>query len=294
MLPPHRDGAGDAHRGRRTCHRLFSTDYTTEPARAALRARLAAHRIDDPEAAFPFSARLARDGGWSRAHTQRVLEEYRRFLYLAMTAGHPVSPPAPVDEAWHLHLLYTRSYWEDLVPHVLGTPLHHGPTRGGQAETAKFGYWYARTLTSYRTAFGAEPPADIWPSPAAHAAALAPRPHASPATHWIIPKPSLARPAGRIALAAIGLAVLAGCVAAGDNGAFAWLLLVVVMGWTALHGLIRSAVGDDSRLRSGGRKTRSGEAGYGGGCGGGGCGGGDSGGGGDGGGGCGGGCGGCG
>lgn len=130
----------------------------------ALWARLEGFELDAPDAAFDFSARLARENGWSRAHTARVVAEYKRFLALATCAGHPVTPSVAVDQAWHLHLLYTRSYWDDLCGTVLGRPLHHEPTMGGPEESARYQAQYERTLTSYRRLFGAEPPADIWPT----------------------------------------------------------------------------------------------------------------------------------
>jgi len=147
--------------------------YQADPE---LRARIQAFSPDEPGVVFPFSARLAQENGWSREHALRVTREYLRFVYLAMTAGHPVTPSRAVDEAWHLHLTYTRSYWEEMCGRVLGRPLHHEPTRGGAAEEAKFSDWYARTLASYRTAFGEEPPADVWPRPVPEEAA---RPAAS-------------------------------------------------------------------------------------------------------------------
>jgi hypothetical protein len=144
----------------------LSTTESTYRSDPELRARIQAFSPDEPGVVFPFSARLARENGWTREHAGRVTREYLRFVYLAMTAGHPVTPSLPVDEAWHLHLTYTRSYWEEMCGRVLGRPLHHEPTRGGEAEEAKFSDWYARTLASYRTAFGEEPPADVWPRPA--------------------------------------------------------------------------------------------------------------------------------
>jgi len=110
-----------------------------------LRARIEAFSPDEPGIAFPFTARLAQENGWTREHARRVTREYLRFVYLAMTAGHPVTPSRAVDEAWHLHLTCTRSYWEEMCGRVLGRPLHHDPTRGGAEEEAKFADWYART-----------------------------------------------------------------------------------------------------------------------------------------------------
>ena len=120
-------------------------------------------QFDDGEAAFPFAARLARDNGWSKGYTARVISEYRKFAFLAITAGHPVSPSDQVDQAWHLHLLYTRNYWNRFCKETLGKPLHHGPTKGGGEEKAKFNDWYDRPQESYQSFFGEVPPADIWP-----------------------------------------------------------------------------------------------------------------------------------
>ena len=124
---------------------------------------LSRHHIGPADAAMPFTDRLARENGWSAAHAARVVEEYRRFCFLALTAGHPVTPSDAVDQAWHLHLLYTRDYWERFCPHVLGRALHHGPTAGGPHEQHRFFAQYADTLLAYERAFGQAPPADIWP-----------------------------------------------------------------------------------------------------------------------------------
>lgn len=136
------------------------------PAHAELWARIEAFDPDEPGVAVSFSQRLARENGWSHLHALRVIGEYRRFLFLAVTAGHPVSPSDTIDQAWHLHLTYTRSYWETLCGEVLRQPFHHQPTRGGSGERAKFQDWYTRTLASYRAAFNELPPADLWPASA--------------------------------------------------------------------------------------------------------------------------------
>lgn len=120
--------------------------------------------LDDANTDFPFSKRLARDHVWTDAHAERVVAEYRRFLYLMARADQTVTPSVEVDEAWHLHLSYTRSYWEGLC-RIVGRPLHHDPTEGGPEEAARFREAYSHTLDRYRLAFGAPPPPDIWPNP---------------------------------------------------------------------------------------------------------------------------------
>src|SRR5689334_14391872 len=152
-----------------------------------LRHRLERYTPDEPND-FPFSARLARENGWSRSYALRVIVEYKRFAFLAVAAGHPVTPSDEVDQAWHLHLLYTRSYWNGFCGEVLRTPLHHEPTKGGRDEDGKFHDWYQRTLDSYRSWFEQEPPSDIWP-PAEHRFSRDLRfMRINTARHWIVPK----------------------------------------------------------------------------------------------------------
>ena len=134
------------------------------PADAALWQRIADHTIGPADASLSFAARLARENRWDISHAERVIGEYRRFCYLAMTVEQEVTPPDAVDQAWHLHLTYSRDYWLTFCPKVLGGDLHHGPTRGGTPERERFYRQYAETLAAYEAAFGAPPPADIWPS----------------------------------------------------------------------------------------------------------------------------------
>lgn len=124
---------------------------------------LAAMRIEPADAALSFADRLAAENGWSRPEAAAVLEEYRRFLYLAATTSDAVTPSDAVDQAWHLHLAYSRHYWDVLCGEIIGRPLHHGPTAGGAAEAARYRDQYRATLAAYRAAFGTEPPPEIWP-----------------------------------------------------------------------------------------------------------------------------------
>jgi hypothetical protein len=123
---------------------------------------LQGYRVGPADAELSFLARLARENGWTASFAERVFEEYLRFCFLAVTAGHEVTPSDEVDQAWHLHLTYSRDYWQRFCPEVLGASLHHGPTAGGSRERARYFEQYARTLQSYEAAFGT-PPADVWP-----------------------------------------------------------------------------------------------------------------------------------
>jgi uncharacterized protein (TIGR04222 family) len=127
--------------------------------------RIQAFALDRPDSQLSFSQRLAKDNGWSLGYIQRVIEEYKKFIFLAVAAGHPVTPSDQIDQVWHLHLTYTRLYWQEFCPKILQTTLHHEPTRGGSSEQLKFGSWYSKTLESYEQFFGHIPPIDIWPKP---------------------------------------------------------------------------------------------------------------------------------
>lgn len=123
---------------------------------------LSQYSVGPQDAELSFVQRLARENGWTDAQAERVFGEYRRFCFLAATADDEVTPSDAVDQAWHLHLTYSRDYWERFCPQVLGRPLHHGPTAGGTGERDRFFAQYAYTLKIYEAAFGT-PPADLWP-----------------------------------------------------------------------------------------------------------------------------------
>lgn len=125
--------------------------------------RISNFSLDDSKSAYSFSTRLARENGWSYIYTQRVIAEYKKFVFLAMVAGHSVTPSITVDEVWHLHLCYTKSYWDNLCGEILKHPLHHNPTKGGTEEQSKFYNQYNKTLESYEKFFAKKPPQDIWP-----------------------------------------------------------------------------------------------------------------------------------
>ncbi|MEE4155344.1 MAG: hypothetical protein V2I27_14390 [Erythrobacter sp.] len=173
--------------------------------------RLAAYAIGPEAATLPFAARLARENRWSLAHAERVILEYKRFCYLACTAPHEVTPSDAVDQAWHLHLTYSRDYWQRFCAQVLRAELHHGPTAGGKAERARFYRQYADTLQSYEQAFGVAPPSEIWPD-AARRFEIDPKAiRVNPSDVMIVSRRGLV--AGAIALAAGG--ALAGYLLAG-------------------------------------------------------------------------------
>ena len=126
--------------------------------------QLSEFEITPPDQAWTFEARLAAENGWGLDRGLAVTREYKKFLFLLLTVPHPVTPSEDVDSAWHLHLLYTRSYWDHLCAKIAERPIHHVPTCGGSREDQKYRQQYAQTLESYVAVFGVSPPPDIWPS----------------------------------------------------------------------------------------------------------------------------------
>ena len=161
-----------------------------DPSTDPLWQRLEAFDLDDMDADFKFSDRLARENGWKPEFAKRVVEEYKRFCYLAVRSGHDVTPSDQVDQVWHLHLSYSRHYWDEFCAKILEIPLHHDPTQGGVAEAAKYRDWYQATLESYELLSGEKPPEDIWPSPLVRFGNIEAMQRVNTADHFVVPKPS--------------------------------------------------------------------------------------------------------
>jgi len=224
--------------------------------------RIDALRIDSADASLGFSARLARENGWTDEFAEQALREYKRFVYLVAISGEELTPSDQVDQVWHLHMTYTCSYRNDLCHGILGKALHHLPTKGGADEQRRFHGQYAKTLLIYEEEFGHPPPAAVWPPVEIrfrHAESFV---RINKASAWVIekPNPMLTK---ILALSTIPLFV----VACSDDaeGYGVWFWLKVALGVFFLYKIF-------SWLGSGGRGGGSG----GGGCGGcAGCGGGD-------------------
>jgi hypothetical protein len=242
--------------------------------------RIERFQVDDPsKVAFPFVVRLARENGWSREFAQRVFEEYKRFAFLCLVAGHHCTPSDEVDQAWHLHLTYTRSYWEEFCGRILPKPLHHDPTKGGEDESDKFEDWYARTKESYRAYFGHDAPEDIWPPAAVRFSQDARFVRVDAARHWILSKRKprlLGWTAGLVAMGLLGV----GCAQDESQYMSIFSVVLLILGFMVLIGVLvkyggkgNGSGGGCSSGASCGSSCGSGcGSGCGGGCGGGGCG----------------------
>lgn len=112
---------------------------------------------------YSFARKLALENGWTLGYAERVLAEYRKFLYLTQTAGVMVCPSDEVDQAWHLHLTQTQDYAR-FCKEVLGSFLHHHASKGGEDELDRHRAMYRSTLELYAATFCEAPNPGIWPS----------------------------------------------------------------------------------------------------------------------------------
>lgn len=133
------------------------------PLDSARSARILAWAEDDPALQPRFRAQLAERTGWNGARCARAIDEYLRFCAVAARLGGRAAPSAAVDEVWHLHLTWTRDYWEDFCPRRLGFALHHQPARGLPGEQTSLREAYAETLHAYAAEFGT-PAVEWWPA----------------------------------------------------------------------------------------------------------------------------------
>jgi hypothetical protein len=105
-----------------------------------------------------FIERLMKENLWAKEYTLRVIEEYKKFVYLATLQE--VAPSYEVDQVWHTHLLFTKDY-KKMCKETLGVELHHNPIEKTAVRTTGKDQ-YQETKRLYQKVFGYEPPADIW------------------------------------------------------------------------------------------------------------------------------------
>jgi uncharacterized protein (TIGR04222 family) len=205
----------------------------------ALWERIAAFDIDgDAAPALPFAARLARENGWSRSFADRAVREYKRFVFLTKTAGRPMCPSEQVDQVWHLHLTYTRSYWQRFCGEVLQCPLHHDPTRGDEAEGRKHWAMYADTLSTYAETFGEPPPSDLWPPVEQRFGSDLEAARVNRNDYWLIRKPQVSKPVMAASLLVAVLFALGCANPFNEKGTDFLPYLFAAWGMTFIVGLI--------------------------------------------------------
>lgn len=130
-------------------------DYRLDP----LWLKLNMMNVQGLQAFAPLMQAMQQQMGVQAGMAGRIVEEYRKFLFLAMRAGHQVIPPGVINDVWMMHMQNTQNYWEQLGQMIAEKPLAGGVDARAMGE---MGDAWAATLKSYETIFGTKPPMDIW------------------------------------------------------------------------------------------------------------------------------------
>ncbi len=131
------------------------------PEELELWTRIDGFQIDDPNATFPFSLKLAKEYDWDLKFTAEAINEYKKYAFLSCILEH-TSPSPIVDKVWHVHLLYTKQYWQIWCKDILKRELHHNPANGGHTEQQELKDVFKMTKLKYTACFEVKPPKKYW------------------------------------------------------------------------------------------------------------------------------------
>jgi hypothetical protein len=196
--------------------------------------KISQFQFDDERIDFNFSHRLARENNWTISYSKKVIDEYKKFIFLCCITKTGVTPSDQVDQVWHLHLTYSKSYWIDLCQNTLEKEIHHNPTKGGQSEANKFDDYYTKTKEEYIKMFQVNPPIDIWPDNDKRFGDVHYQ-RINISKNWIISKPNLK---WRTVLFGFGITFLASFLIqakSNDNKSFAIVLIIVFFAMIAYY-----------------------------------------------------------
>ncbi len=119
------------------------------------------NQIDDIKSldlSYVLDALVAREG-WSRAHAEEAIQQYRNYLILLLkNPGKTLPPSEDIDEVWHTHVLHTREYRSD-CERIFGHYVDHEPAsnpplkKGGQGGF-DYATAFAETQALHKHEFG--------------------------------------------------------------------------------------------------------------------------------------------
>lgn len=110
-----------------------------------------------------FWKKLLEENAWSLTFAKGAFTEYKKFIWLTQVSDRRLVPSTVIDNVWHLHMTFTKSYWHDLCRDILHRELHHTPSANDAAAKTKNYDDYCNTLKLYKQEFGASPPEQYWP-----------------------------------------------------------------------------------------------------------------------------------
>ena len=93
-------------------------DYRLDP----LWLKLSTMNAEGLQAFAPMMKMVEQQMGANAEMAGRLIEQYRKFLFLAMRAGHQVIPPGVINDVWMMHMQNAQNYWEQLGQMITERP----------------------------------------------------------------------------------------------------------------------------------------------------------------------------
>ncbi len=109
-----------------------------------------------------FADKISRKHSFSTSYAVKAVNEYKKFLYLAVISDFHVTPSQAIDKVWHEHILFTQAYGifcTEIIEYHLN---HHPELIPMEEQTERYHAQYLSTIELYIEEFGKLPPANIW------------------------------------------------------------------------------------------------------------------------------------
>lgn len=124
--------------------------------------KIEGYHIGPEKTPIGFSTQLSKEARVNMMTAGVIEYEYKKFMYLCAVQDQPVSPSSLIDKAWHLHLTYSKDYWEDFCENILGKKIHHQPSDGTATDQDQMKANFEFTQTLYKEEFNEPMPENIW------------------------------------------------------------------------------------------------------------------------------------
>jgi hypothetical protein len=109
-----------------------------------------------------FADKISRKHQCSLSYAIKAVNEYKKFLYLAVISDFHVTPSQAIDKVWHEHILFTQAYsifCKEIIEYELN---HHPELLPVEEQTERYHAQYLSTIELYIKEFGKLPPANVW------------------------------------------------------------------------------------------------------------------------------------
>jgi hypothetical protein len=109
-----------------------------------------------------FADKISRKHACSKRYALKAVNEYKKFIYLAVISDFHVTPSQAIDKVWHEHILFTQAYrtfCDEIIEYNLN---HHPELLPLEEQTARYHAQYLDTLNLYVQEFGILPTDNVW------------------------------------------------------------------------------------------------------------------------------------